>query len=251
MTLSTAQKTILAILVAAALLSFTVAALAVAKWGFARSNRNETAAGITVTDSAQVKAPPDVAFVTFGLVVKNRNAKAAAQVNANRTSTVVAAVGKAGVPKADIQTIHYSIQPEQDWGSTPPKIAGYTASNSVRVRTKDLAKLGGLIDAAIAAGANNVQGISFDIEDKRALRQKALGLAVKKAENKARAIAQAVGGKLGPALSASESVNEYVPYSRNDYLDAERVASRPRMRTPVEPGETSVTAQVKVVYSIR
>ena len=135
-----------------------------------------------------------------------------------------------------------------NWEKNPPTITGYSASNTVSVRTKDMGKIGDLIDAAIAAGANNVQGVRFDVEDKRKLRQKALALAVKKAEGKAEAIAEALGGRLGPAISASESVNEYAPYSRN-YEVAAKVAVMPS--TPIAPGETSVSAQVNVVYSIR
>jgi len=249
MSLTNTQKTVLLIAVIVLALSLTAAAWGVARWGFARSSKTDPARGITVSDSAEVKVQPDTAFITFGVVVRDRVAKVAAQENARRSSAVVAAIEKAGIPKSDVKTIDYSLNPQMNWDTNPPKITGYSASNTVSVRTKDMAKIGDLIDAAIAAGANNVQGVRFDVEDKRKLRQKALQLAVKKAEGKARAIAEAVGGKLGPAISASESIDEYAPYSRN-YTVMARTAA-PVARTPISPGEASVSAQVKVVYSIQ
>lgn len=248
MTLSSTQKAVLVFLVLVLLASLTVAAWGVAKWGFARSAASDTTRGITVSDSAEVKAQPDTAFITFGVTNKSKNANVAARENAATSTSVIAAIAKAGIPKSDIKTIDYSLEPQMDWEKSPPKVVGYSASNTVSVRTKDMGKIGALIDAAIAAGANNVQGVRFDVEDKRKLRQKALALAVKKAEGKAQAIAEALGAKLGPAISASESVDEYAPYSRNYRAKASFAASP---STPISPGETSVSAQVKVVYSVR
>jgi uncharacterized protein YggE len=202
-----------------------------------------------VSDSAQVKAQPDTAFVTFGVVSKDKNARTAARANAAKTSAVLAAITNAGIKRSDVKTIDYSLDPEVDYDKQPTVIVGYSASNTVSVRTKDLAKLGDLVDAAVSAGANNVQGVRFTIEDQRKLRQKALALAVKKAESKARAIAGALGARLGPATSASESIDEYTPYSRNMVMA--RPALRAKAATPISPGEVSVSAEVKVVYSIR
>ena len=249
MTLTNAQKAVLSVLIVVLALSLIAAACGIAKWGFARSGNLDAARGITVSDSAEVKVQPDTAFVTFGVVNKDKVARNAARLNAERSSAVVAAIVGAGIPKSDIKTVDYSLEPQMNWQKNPPIITGYMASNTVSVRTKDMGKIGDLLDAAISAGANNVQGVRFDVEDKRALRQKALALAVKKAEGKAQAIAEALGARLGPAISASESIDEYAPYSRN-YEVKYRMA-RPGSPTPISPGETSVSAQVKVVYSIR
>lgn len=248
MSLTNTQKALLSVLVVVLAISLIAAAWGVAKWGFARSSKPDAARGITVSDTAEVKVQPDTAFITFGVVVKDKVAKNAARVNAEKSSAVVAAIAKAGIPKSDIKTVDYSLEPQMSWDKNPPTITGYSASNTVNVRTKDMGKIGDLIDAAIAAGANNVQGVRFDVEDKRKLRQKALALAVKKAEGKAQAIAEALGGKLGPAISASESIDEYAHYSRNYSVMADMAPMR--SPTPISPGETSVSAQVKVVYSI-
>lgn len=247
MTLTTTQKALIFALAVVALVCLAAAALGVARWGFARAAAADSPRSITVSDSAQVKVQPDTAFVTFGVVNKDRNARNAARANAVATSTVAAAIEKAGIPRRDVKTVNYSLEPEIDWQKQSRPIVGYTASNSVTVRTKNLAKIGDLIDAAISAGANNVQGVQFSVEDQRKFRRKALSLAVKKAEGKAQAIAEAVDAKLGPARSASESVSEEMPYARN-YVAAADAPAMPS--TPISPGEATVSAEVRVVYEL-
>lgn len=245
MNLSTAQKNVIVFLASIFLVAATLAALAFARW----SSRPNASRGVTVADSAQVKVTPDTAYIQFGIVNKDKSSKKAASVNAKKTSAVVNALKKAGILKSDIKTIDYSLNPEMDWNKTPEVIVGYTASNTVRVRTKAMDKIGNLMDAAISAGSNTVQDISFDVEDKRKLRQRALTLAVKKCESKAEAIANALGCKLGPATTANESVDMYFGDSRNAVMEASVVKYR-RSTTPIEPGETTVSAQVKIVYSL-
>jgi uncharacterized protein len=249
MSLTSFQKTVLFVLMALFLASLTIAGLAVAKLAFARAARPDSAGGITVADRAEVKVAPDTAFVTFSVITKDKVARSAASVNANKTTAVIAAVTRAGIAESDIKTVDYSLEPVTEYIKGREVPMGYRASNSLRVRTKDIPKLGEMIDSAIAAGANNVQGVSFDVEDKKKLRQQALTLAVKKAEDKARAIAEAMGAKLGPAISANESVDMYVPETRNAVFRA--ASDGGGSPTPIAAGEATVSAQVKVVYSVR
>lgn len=253
MNLSTTQRTVLVVLLAALLVSFTIAALSVSKWTYSQSNRPDDTRGITVSDSAVVKVPPDTAFVTLGVTNKDKRADNASRANAAKTSAVVKAIVKAGIPKSAVTTVNFSVEPEVNYKRTPEVIVGYTASNTVQVRTKELDKLGRLIDTAIAAGANKVRGISFDVEDKRALRQKSLRLAGEKAKGKAQAIAEAVGAKLGSVTSASESVDMSEFSTPRNQVPMMGKLGMPRLvsSTPIEPGETSVSAHVEIVYSLR
>jgi len=252
MTLSTFQKAVLSILVAVLIISLTVAAWAVAKWGFARSAASPQPRRITATDSAEVKAKPDTAVVTFGVVTREKSAEGAASANAVKTAAVVETLVNYGIRKSGIRTADYSLEPQTDYKRRPPAIVGYRASNTVEVTTRDLAGIGKLIDAAIAAGANNVRGASFDVEDKTALREQALALAVRKADGKARVIAKSAGVRLGPVVSASESLYEEEP--AGEAYCSWVVACPPARKlamTLIEPGETTVSAQVKIVYSLR
>lgn len=251
MNLSPAQKSLVTVVAVACVLSFAVAAWAVTAWGFSRARASAKQGGITVSDSAEVKADPDVAHVTLGVVTKNRDAGHAARVNADKTAAVVAAVVKLGLPKSGIRTVDYSLQPEYNYDKNPYPIVGYEARNSVSIKVTKLADIGKLIDAAIATGANSVQNVSFDVQDKTKLRQKALAEAVKKAESKARTIAHAMGADLGRPMSASEDVSYYQPSYSNYSYKYRKVALAAREATPISAGKTKVSAQVKIVYSIR
>ncbi len=250
MNLSPAQKSLIVVVAVVCVLSIAVAAWAVAAWGFSRAKTNTSTRGITVSDSAEVKADPDVAYVTLGVVTKNKDAGQAARVNADKTAAIVAAVTKMGLPKSGMKTVDYSLQPEYDYNRDPSPIVGYTASNAVSIRTTELAEIGKLIDAAIRAGANNVKNVSFDVQDKTKLRQRALAEAVKKADGKARTIAEAMGARIAGPLSASEYVDFYQP-SYSNYRMLREASSVEAAPTPISAGKTKVSAQVKIVYSIK
>jgi len=245
------QRAVLAFVVVVCVASIAVAAWGVAKWGFARAGADVPARGITVNDRAEVKAKPDVAYVTVGVVTKARDAGSAAKANASKTGAVIAAIVRLGIPKSGVKTVDYSLDPEMDYDKDPSPIVGYTASNSISVKVTELDRIGTLVDAAVAAGANTVRSVSFDVLDKTKLRQEALADAVKNAEGKARAIARALGVRLGKAVSAEEEVSFYGSAGMNyaPLYRAKRVASV--AKTPLEPGLTKVSAQVKVVYAIK
>ncbi len=246
------QRAVLAIVVVVCVVSISVAAWAVARWGFARAGADVPGRGITVSDRAEVKAKPDVAYVTLGVVTKARDAASAAKANAEKTGAVIDAMAKLGIGKSGIKTVDYSLDPEYDYDKDPSPIVGYTASNSISLKVTQLDRIGTVVDAGIAAGANTVRTVSFDVLDKTKLRQQALAEAIKNAEGKANAIARSLGTKLGEPLSASEDISFYGSAGMNYaplYKAAKLMPSR--ARTPLEPGLTKVSAQVKVVYGIR
>ena len=123
---------------------------------------------------------------------------------------------------------------------------GYTVSNEVRIKVRDLAKVGAVIDAALAAGANYSQNLVFAIEDDTPLRKEALAKAASNAEAEAKSIAQALGVKLGYPVSVNEGGAQAppMPMMRMAAMDAAAPS------TPIMPGENRVSASVTVLYSI-
>jgi len=242
------QRAVLGFVVVVCVVSIAVAAWGVAKWGFARASADVPGRGITVSDSAEARAKPDVAYVTLGVVTKARDAGAAARSNAAKTSAVIGAIVRLGIPKSGIKTVDYSLDPEMDYNKDPSPIVGYAATNSISVKLTELDRIGALVDTAVGAGANTVRSVSFDVQDKSKLREKAIAEAVKKAEGKAPAIAGALGVRLGKAVSASEEVSFYRLGEANY---APMGLARKVARTPLEPGLTKVSAQVRVVYAIQ
>src|SRR4051812_7790381 len=186
---------------AVALLVLVAAALAgVGRPDFVRSADTEPdSAGpirsITVNGSATVTTTPDEATFTFGVDARGDTASQALSAAGAAIEKVTNAVKKAGVGGKDIQTQDISLSTLTS--SDGRHIDGYAANASITVRAKDLDGAGRLVDAAVAAGANNVYGPSLSRSDADELAEKALADAVAAARRKAEALADAAGGSLG------------------------------------------------------
>jgi uncharacterized protein YggE len=124
--------------------------------------------------------------------------------------------------------------------ATPPRVTGYTASNIVRLETRELARLGELIDVATQAGANQVQRIAFTLSNPTEPRRSALRDAVSEALSEAKTIASALGASLGPVQSVTEQETGPVRPFMQDAVMARAEAAA----TPIEPGTISVRARV-------
>ncbi len=209
---------------------------------------------ISVTGNGQVRRQPDEASVHLGVTFQAEQAGAAQQQVNRVAGAIVDAVTALGVPRDALQTSRLVLEPVYS-NPTPdargirrPEVVGYRASNVVSVRLDDLARVGPVIDAALGAGANEVQGVDFRLRDDRPARQEALREAVLEARAKAEAIAGALGVTLGPVLHADEG-NVQIAYPRfaPTLQMARAEASAP---TPVEAGEITVDATVGVTFRI-
>jgi uncharacterized protein YggE len=161
--------------------------------------------------------------------------------NAKAMVKVIQALKDAGVASKDLQTEFVSVNPRYD--DAGQAITGYSASNSVSAVVRGLSDVGDVIDAAVAAGANNVSGPSLARDDQAKLYRDALEDAVADAREKATALAKAAGVSLGKVRSLSESQQSVGPlvYSAALAKDA---------GTPIEPGTAEITASVRVVFAI-
>jgi uncharacterized protein len=233
---STRFQPITAVLLASALLVLAVSSI---------SAQETTPKGITVSGQGEVFAAPDIARISVGVTTEDKDAARAAAANAKLAQKTVESLLGAGIAKKDVQTSQFSVQPVLDYKVSPPRVTGYQVSNVVRATVRDLSRVGDAIDRSIAAGANNVQGISFEIENDSALRDQALKQAVKAASDKAKVLADALGVNLVSVIAASESVGRPI-YPM--MMARSEIAGAPQ--TPVLPGQVSVTASVTVVYNI-
>ncbi len=199
--------------------------------------------GVTVAGQGSVKAAPDEAGVSFGVSTDGSTASGALRANAAEMTQVIAALKSAGIASAHIQTQSISISPRtSDDGG---EIVGYTASNRVSVTIRDLDRVGGVIDAAVAAGANDLSGPSLTRSDADDLYAKALKAAIANARAKAETIAAAAGVELGKVTEVVEGGSAPPPVA----LDA-RTAGQAVPPTPIEPGTALVEASVTVTFSI-
>jgi uncharacterized protein len=194
---------------------------------------------VTTTGDGSVSAVPDVATVTAGVRTSAATAAAALAANATKMNAVVAALKHAG--GSELQTQQVSLDPQTNDKNA---VTGYVAQNTVSAKVK-IAGAGALIDAAVNAGANTVEGPSLDLSDRDALYLEALKQAVTDAHAKAQALADAGGFAVGQVTSVTENGDNTPPVFQGTAV-AKSAGS-----TPVEPGTQDVTAEVTVSFAIR
>ena len=206
--------------------------------GGAASAAAETG-GITVQGTASIDTTPDRAVITFGVESQAESARAALAANAAEMRRVLAALRAAGA--TDVRTQSVSVSPRY---GDQMAVQGYVAQNSVSATVPELAKAGAVIDAAVAAGANQVFGPSLSRGDQAELYRTALEAAVDDARRSAQAIASAANVSLGRVTAVVEGggAPQPLPYAADKALAAES--------TPIEPGTQQVTATVSVTFSV-
>ena len=198
---------------------------------------------ISVVGEGEATGAPDLARTNLGVEVRSPKAGlAVADANARMTA-VVSALKKSGVAPKDVRTTEFSVNFERP-PEPPPQSGQYRVRNVVEVTIRNRDRVGDVLDAALSAGANDVFGVSFSIEDPRPLRAKARAAAAADARARAEELARASGVVLGPLLSMSE---EGAASPRPAGIRAMSMTSGP----PIEAGELTVTAQVQAVYEIR
>ena len=235
---------------AALLAALSLALVALAGCGEAATTTAAgTAAANTVTASGAgaTQAAPDTAEMSFGVSTTSPNAKSALDEASKGAEQIASAVKKQGIADEDIQTQDVSVYPQTVDQDGKQVITGYQASLSVRVKVRDISKLGEVISAANAAGANNISGPSFTIDDPAPARAEAIDEAVADARKSAEAMAEAAGKSVGEVLSMSSSDVGMVPspmYSQADMAGAAK-------DVPIEPGQLDITANVVVVFELK
>ncbi|MCA1591309.1 MAG: SIMPL domain-containing protein [Acidobacteria bacterium] len=217
---------------------------------------------VLVTGESDLKAPPDTALIVLSVVTQNQKALPAQQENARKTEAVIKAIKEAAGENAEIKTSDYSLQPQRNWNGSMPKIVGYEAQNSVTLKTGALDNVGAVIDAATQAGANSVESVSFVLRESNPARGQTLAEASKQAMDKARAMAQALGGRIvrvveeqeggftNRPLTVDERRAEYSADTQANMNLGTYSAQKMSARTPVEAGSLNVRSQVQLIVEI-
>lgn len=216
------------------------AVAAVTRAGDAPAAAGDVGDGITVQGSAAVKSVPDRAQVSFGVDSQAATAKAALAANAVEMRRVIAALKEAGA--VDVRTQYVSLSPRYSNGGD---LQGYSAQNTVSATLTDLAKAGAVIDAAVAAGANQVYGPALTTTDRSELYRQALRAAVANARANAQALAASANVSLGKVTAIVEGYGAPMPVA----LEAAK-AQPAATSTPIEPGQQETAATVTVTFSV-
>lgn len=208
---------------------------------------------IRVTGEGSVALAPDMAILTLGVVREAPTAREALSANSEAMAAVLAALKAFEIAERDIQTSGLSIQPRYTYpnprepgGEAAPRIDGYSVSNTLSVRIRDMARVGAVLDRAVSLGVNSDGGISFTNDDPSAAIAKARGDAMREAIERARTLAQAAGVTLGPVVDISEEGSRPRPVAMTRKMSLDTA----EMGVPVQGGENRYSVSVTASFEI-
>ena len=206
---------------------------------------------ISVSGSGTASATPDEVVLRLGVETRAETASAALSQNNGQMEAVVAALTEGDVPRENIQTQTVQLRPQYDespqrepGAAGQQELTGYVASNIVEARTSDLGAIGQLLDEAVEAGANRIEGLRFEVSEPGELLDQAREAAWQDAEEKAQQLATLAGVELGNVLSINESTTVPRPVGLGGAV--ERAAA-----VPIEPGAQDIQVDLQVSWSVR
>lgn len=204
---------------------------------------------VSVTGLGIVKAKPDTASISIGVVSEGDTAREALDKNTAAMSRVIVELKGQKIKPVDIQTTNFSVRPKFQHfkDGKPPAVIGYRVVNSVHITVRDLKMLGSVLDQAVSLGSNQINGIQFFIAEAGSVENQARAKAIKDAQEKASLYATQAKAKLGKVLTISEQFRSRPPQPKFQMARRSDVASS----VPIEPGEQKIQAQVHVVWELK
>ena len=205
---------------------------------------------LDISATGEVTRVPDIAVISAGVVTRSTTATGALEENAARMERVREAIRRAGIADRDIQTSNISLNPEYRYQENqPPQLVGYTASNSLSIRFRDIRATGRILDALVAQGANQINGPTLTIDKPEEALDEARTQALSKGRARAELYARALGMRVVRLLSVSESGGYAVPPPMPMMAEA-RMAAR-GAATDIEPGEQKVQITLAMTFELR
>lgn len=199
---------------------------------------------IVTTASSEVRVTPDRASISIGVQTRAATAAEASAENSRKQRAIISAIRNKGIPAEQIGTSGFNVVPETQYdreGQRPPRTTSYLVMNVVNVDVHRTDLVGPVIDAALGAGANQINSLSFSISAADSARRVALAKAVEKARADAQVMARAAGGTLGELIELVAS-DSYMPPPRPMVMA--RMEASAADAVPIEPGQETVRASV-------
>lgn len=215
----------------------------------------------TVSGEGKVVAVPDIAQLSIGVLTEGgKNLAELQKQNTEKTNRIISYLKEQGIDQKDIKTEYYNISPRYQYFSCPPiplvietprpclssEIIGYSISQNISVKVRDLGKAGNILAGAVEEGANNVSGPNFTIDNPVDFENQARGEAIKQANEKAKSMAEAGGFRLGKLISIQEGFNGYPTP-----LYFEKAEGLGSAGPTIEPGSQEVSVNVTLTYEIK
>ncbi len=239
------------------LLSLSVAAYV---YQYGRSVNLTNQNSFTVVGEANTEVATDIATFTASVVTEGGNNVADIQKqNAEKMNTINAFLKEQGVDKKDLKTSQYALSPRYTYPNCadrsacpPPSISGYTLTQTLTIKVRDLEKLGNILSGITEKGANTVSGIDFVVDDDSDAQQKARAEAIGKAQKKAQEIARAGNFRVGRLISIFEEESGGIqPDFTTGFGGAGEVSSQTKVAPVIEPGVKSGKVRMDLTYEIK
>jgi hypothetical protein len=227
--------------------AFLATALSTAAFSAEPTPMNRT---ITISGHGEARVVPDIADISLGVSANAPTAREALTANTAAMNALMDTITKAGIAAKDVQTNNFSVNPHMEYdpqNQQPPRITGYDVSNAVTVTVRDVAALGPLLDAAVSAGSNQINSISFRSSKADEVMDEARKEAVKDAQRKAALYTTAAGVGLGNILSMSEAGSaEPRPMFYAKAMRADAAGA-----VPIAQGEQTLAIDMTMVWEIK
>lgn len=203
---------------------------------------------LDISARGEVSRTPDIALISAGVVTQARDAKSALAANATRMSRVVAALRATGIAERDITTAQISLSPQYRYAQNlPPVITGYQATNTVRIRFREIARSGAVLDTLVAEGANQIDGPNLMLDKPEGALDEARTAAIATARARAELYSSATGLRVKRIVSISESADSFAP---PPVMVTAMRAQAADAKTEIVPGEQQVGVTVAVTFEL-
>lgn len=202
---------------------------------------------LTVNGTGQAVLTPDIAYISIGVRTQDADAANAVADNNSQAQAIASALDDFDIAPEDVQTTNFSIQPQQEYDNDG-NLTGitYVVNNTVYVTVRDLDQIGDLLNAVVDAGANTINSIRFDVED----RADALSTARLAAVESARAQAEELAQAAGVELVEVQSISTYGGFPVEPAAMA-RMETAANTSVPISVGQLTIQVEVNIVYTIR
>ncbi len=240
---------------ASVFLSFGIIYLGILSWNAVKAHdyigiSPKQSHSIFITGEGKVSGAPDIAGIQLGYSVEKSTVAAAQKDNSDKMNSMIDKLKKDfKIDPKDIQTANYYISPQYDWNNNKQTLRGYSVSQSLNIKLRKMDQISGVIEAAGAIGLNQVGNLSFEIDNPEKLKQEARAKALEQAKEKAGALSDIAGVKLGKIISFSESDSRPGPIY-DSYSMSKGLGMGGDSAPTLEAGSNEITVTATVEYEI-
>lgn len=206
---------------------------------------------VTVSGEGKVSVTPDIAEINITVFTIAETTEASQDENTKKMKKVIEELKGLKINERDIQTSSYDIQPEYEWEDNKRILKGYRTAESILVKIRNIDEAGKILTKAAAAGANDISGIRFYVDDMEKYRKEAMNLAIKNARERAEVLVKSAGGELGEVMNITKSdISTPSPVLYED-VKALGEAAEEAAVPEIQKGQEEIIINVEVVFGIK